>query len=113
MLKLLTGILISTMVFAGCASGGSSTGGASGTATAAAQGFGGEVTVTLIMEKGKLTKVEANGPMESQGIGSRALVSLPSQMMEKNSVEVDALAGATMTSRAVLEAAKAAAAQIK
>jgi len=113
MLKLFMGVLIGILVFAGCASGGSSAGGGSGTATASAQGFGGEVTVTVTMEKGKITKVEANGPNETTGIGDRALSIISAQMVAKNTVEVDAIGGATYTSKAVLEAAKAAVAQIK
>ena len=114
MLKLFTGVLISILVFAGCASGGSSAaGGASGTATATAQGFGGAVSVTVVMDKGKIINAIAEGPMETMGIGTRALINIPFQMKEKNSVQIDVVGGATITSNAVLEAAKAAVAQIR
>ena len=110
---LIAGILTSLLIFAGCASGGNVSGGVSGSATASAEGFGGEITVTVTMEKGKITAVVAEGPSETQGIGSRALINLPAQMVTKNSVEVDIVGGATISSGAVLEAAKAAVAQIK
>jgi len=75
---------------------------------ATAQGFGGEVKVTLTIENGALTAVTAEGASETTGIGSRAIELLPGTMLATNSVEVDGVAGATVTSTAVLEAAKAA-----
>lgn len=75
---------------------------------AAAQGFGGEVKVALTIENGELTAVTAEGASETTGIGSRAIELMPAAMLAANSVEVDGVAGATMTSTAVLEAAKAA-----
>jgi len=114
---LIAGILTSLLIFAGCASGanvsGSGGGGASGSATASAEGFHGEITVTVTMEKGKIIKVEADGPGETAGIGSRALMILPAQMVEKNTVEVDVVGGASMTSDGIKDAARAAVAQIK
>ena len=110
---LFAGVLISLLVLAGCASGGSASGGATGSATATADGFGGPVTVTVTLENGKVTKVEADGPHETQGIGSRAIINLPAQMVQKKTVQVSAVSGATISSTAVIEAAKAAVAQIK
>lgn len=73
--------------------------------TATAKGFGGDVTVTLTIEDGKLTNVQAEGPDETAGIGTMAIEQLPGAMVERNSVEVDAVASATVTSTAVLAAA--------
>ena len=110
MTKLLfAGMLTSLLIFTGCASVKST---ASGSAAASAMGFGGTVTVTVTMESGKITSVEAEGPSETWGVGSIALTVLPTRMVDKNSVVVDTVAGATITSNAVLEAAKAAVAQI-
>jgi len=106
---LFAGLLVSLLVLAGCAG----KGGPSGSATASADGFGGEVTVTVTMENGKITKVDADGPDETPGIGTRALMELPKQIVEENSTEINAVAAATVTSDAVLKAAKAAKDQIK
>lgn len=73
--------------------------------TATAKGFGGDVTVTLTIEDGKLTNVQAEGPDETAGIGTMAIEQLPGAMVERNSVEVDAVASATVTSTAMLAAA--------
>ena len=111
---LLAGLLISLVVLAGCASGGGNiANGASGSGTATAMGFGGNVTVTVTVENGKITNVEASGPLETDGIGSIALTRLPAQMVQRNSLKVNAVSGATYTSSAIIEAAKAAVDQIK
>ena len=76
------------------------------TYTATADGFGGDVTVTLNIEDGKLTEVKAEGPNETQGVGSMALEQMPGDMVAHNSVSVDTVASATVTSTAVLTAAE-------
>ena len=76
-----------------------------GTYTATAQGFGGEVTVTITVDAETITDCTAEGPSETSGIGSRAIEQLPGSIVEANSVEVDAIVGCTFTSEAVLQAA--------
>ncbi|MEF9973832.1 MAG: FAD-dependent oxidoreductase, partial [Clostridia bacterium] len=78
-------------------------------ATGVAQGFGGEVSVTLTVENGVLTGVEAIGASETSGVGSTAIETMPGAMLAAGSVVVDGVAGATITSNAVLEAAAKAA----
>ena len=84
-------------------------GAAAVTGTATAQGFGGEVKVTVTKEGDKITSVVAEGADETEGVGSVALEELPKAMVENNTVEVDAHAGATITSNAILTAAAEAA----
>lgn len=76
------------------------------TYSATAQGFGGEVTVTLTVKDGTLVDVRAEGKDETQGVGSRAIEELPARMLEQDSVEVDGVSGCTFSSSAVLKAAK-------
>ncbi|MGN1368852.1 MAG: flavocytochrome c [Aristaeellaceae bacterium] len=78
------------------------------TATGTAKGFGGEVTVTATVENGIITGMKAEGKDETVGIGSVALEQLPAAMVDDNTLNVDIVAGATFTSNAVIEAAKAA-----
>ncbi len=90
----------------------SSNGGAvSGEFKGTAQGLGGEVTVTLTLTDGVITNVVAEGPDETPGIGTKALETLPGMMVAGNTVQVDAVSGATITSTAVVEAAVAALAE--
>lgn len=79
--------------------------------TATEKGFGGDVSVTLTIENDVLKQVEITGEHETVGIGQRAIEEMAPAMVKKNSVEVDALSGATITSTAILNAAKAALAQ--
>ena len=70
-----------------------------------AKGFGGDVKVTVTVTDGKLTHVTADGAAETQGIGSVAMEKLPAAMMENNTINVDVMTTATLTSNAVLAAA--------
>ena len=69
--------------------------------TGIAKGFGGEVTVTVTVEDGKITAVTAKGDNETPGIGSTALEELPAKIVEAGSTEVDVIASATVTSNAI------------
>ena len=77
-------------------------------ATGTAKGFGGDVTVTVTVTDGVITEVVAEGPNETEGIGSKAIEALPAQIVESNSLNLDVISGATFTSNAILEAAAAA-----
>jgi succinate dehydrogenase/fumarate reductase flavoprotein subunit len=78
------------------------------TASKTVPGYGGDVTVTLTVDEGKLTDVKVKGAGETHGVGSVAVEQLPQVMLEKNSVHVDTVAGATTTSNAIFSAAEAA-----
>ena len=93
----------------GCGSKPASTaGGVSGDFIGTAKGMGGDVTVTLTLEDGKITGCTAEGKDETQGIGTLALEQLPAQIAETGSIAVDGVSGATVTSTAIKEAAAAA-----
>ena len=77
-------------------------------AMATAQGLEEIVTVTLTMEDGTITAVEAQTDKEDLTIGRQALEKLPQIMVEQNTVNVDAISGATSTSNAVISAATSA-----
>ena len=76
--------------------------------TGTAEGYHGDVTVTLTLENGVITAATAVGEGETQGIGTKALEQMPADMVARNSVTVDTVASATFTSNAVLAAAAAA-----
>lgn len=73
--------------------------------TGSAMGFAGQITVTITLTDGVITSVEADGPSETAGIGSMAIEKMPKTMVETNSVEVDGISGATMSSTGLLSAA--------
>ena len=80
------------------------------TGKATADGFGGAdaITVTVTLDNGKIKDVKAEGPKETEGIGSVALQKLPADMIAKNAVNVDVMTGATISSTGILKAAEAA-----
>ncbi len=81
--------------------------------TATTQGFGGDVSVTMTFDGLTITAVKAVGANETEGVGSKAIDQLPDLILSAQSAQVDVVAGATLTSKAVLEAADACIAQAK
>ena len=76
--------------------------------TGTAQGMGGEVSVTLTIDNGVITDCTAVGDKETDGIGSVVIDQFPAQVVAGNTINLDAISGATVTSNAFIEAAKAA-----
>ena len=75
------------------------------TYTAEAQGFGGAVCVSLTIENGAIAAVEITGDGETPTIGQAAIPALQEAMLTGNTIVIDAVAGATVTSNAAMEAA--------
>lgn len=89
-------------------------GAVSGTFTGSAPGIHGDsnpVTVTLTLEDGKIADVKIDGPGETDGIGTKPIADFPEKMIAGNTVQVDAVSGATITSDAIVKAATAALAE--
>ena len=74
------------------------------TLTGKANGFGGVVTATVTTQDGKITSVTFDGPDETPAVGGQALETLAAAMTEAGSVDVDLVAGATITSTAAVAA---------
>ncbi len=107
MKKRIVAILMSLMmIVASAAMGEALPASVSGEFTGTAKGFGGEVSVTITLTDGAITAVTAQGENETQGIGSVAIEKMPAEMAETGSIAVDTVATATVTSTALLEAAK-------
>ncbi|SFK59358.1 fumarate reductase flavoprotein subunit [Lachnospiraceae bacterium KH1T2] len=84
-----------------------------GTYTASEQGFAGEVSATVVIEGGKIADVKIEGANETPEKGGAAIEELQPKILEAQSAEVDAVAGATITSDAVKKAVTAALEQAK
>ena len=74
------------------------------TLTGSAQGYGGEVTVKVIVNGEDIVSVEAVGKDETEGVGSLAIDELPDKIAQANSTEVDNVSGATKTSEGIKQA---------
>ncbi len=77
-----------------------------GTYTATVEGYHGDVTVTVTVDEEKIVSMTAEGPNETEGVGSRAIDQLPAKIVEANSTKVDGISGATVTSNAIKRAVK-------
>ena len=68
-----------------------------GTYEASAQGMGGPVKVVMTFSEDAILSVEAVGEGETKGLGDVAIEKLKEAVMEKQSAEVDSVAGATVS----------------
>ena len=91
----------------GSASSTSAAGGVSGSFTGTAKGMG-EGSVTLTLTDNVITDCTAKGDEETSGIGSVVIEQFPGEVVEGNTINLDSISGATITSNAFVEAAKAA-----
>ena len=91
----------------GSASSTSAAGGVSGSFTGTAKGMG-DVSVTLTLTDNVITDCTAKGDEETPGIGSVVIEQFPGEVVEGNTINLDSISGATITSNAFVEAAKAA-----
>lgn len=76
-----------------------------GTYTVTKKGMG-DVTVTCTFDGGKLTDVQIVGDGETAGYGKDAIPVLREALMASGSPNIDAVSGSTITSSAVINAAK-------
>lgn len=74
------------------------------TLTGKANGFIGPVTVTVTVEGDKITGVTVDSHNETNGIGTMAVEQIPAAIVAANSADVDVVANATMTSKAIIAA---------
>jgi uncharacterized protein with FMN-binding domain len=82
-----------------------------GSVNGSAMGFHGEVSVTLALVDGYITGVEILGH-ETPGIGSVAVDQAPTIIVSRNSVELDTLSGASITTKAIRAAGEQALAKV-
>ena len=67
-------------------------------------GIGGKLVVRVTYDNNKIENVEVVQNHESEDIGKTALEEIPKRIVKKNSADVDAVSGASATSRAISEA---------
>lgn len=75
-----------------------------GTYTETAKGKKGSFDVTVIIEDGTIFSVTVGDNKETPDRGGVAIGQLPSQIVEAQSYEVDAVSGATVTSNGIKDA---------
>lgn len=72
--------------------------------TGEAEGYGGKLKVTVAMNGDDITSVKVTEHHETEGVGTRAIDALPAAIEKADSIDVDSVSGATVTSNAIKEA---------
>lgn len=74
---------------------------------ATVDGQHGKMTVKTVIENGVIAKVEILEQNETEEVAKDALATIPQSIVENNSVDVDTVSGATMTSGRIMDAVAA------
>lgn len=75
-----------------------------GTYEGKAKGYMGDVVAKVDIEKGKIKDIKVEAKEETPTIGGQAVKDLSKQMVENQTTKVDTVAGATLSSKALIEA---------
>lgn len=111
-------IMMAVSLLVGCGTDGSkkssSTSSAvkAGTYTATEKGFGGDVTVKVtVSENGSVSAIDVDASKETPTVGGQAAPKLAKSIVDAQSLKVDTISGASVTSAAVLTAVEKALSQ--
>jgi urocanate reductase len=97
-------LLVLLITLAGCASGSASKWN-DGSYEGSAKGLYGDIVMSVQIDKGKILSIEVVEHSESPGITDAAFDRIPKSIVEKQGVDgIDTMAGATVTSDAIIEA---------
>ena len=99
MKKTMAWLLACAMLLTGVA-GASAEGMTPGTYTASAAGFHGDITLDVTVDEQSIVSVEIVEQSETEGIGAAALPVLAQAVVDNQTIGVDSVAGATVTSTA-------------
>ena len=75
--------------------------------------MGGDVVVRVTMDGDKIANVEIMKQAETAGTADPALETIPQAIVDANSTDVDTVSGATVTSKAIIEAVNDALSKVK
>lgn len=75
-----------------------------GTIEKTVQGYGGDMVVKTTFTDNEIKEVLVTSHEETEGVGSVAIEEIPFAIVEAQSTEVEAVAGATVSSNAIIEA---------
>ena len=98
-------VVAASVLFASCGGSGKYK---AGTYKGTAEGRNGEIEVTVKLSSSKIAAVAVTKHEETPGISDAAIKDIPAEIVKKQSTDVDAISGATITSEAIIKAAKAA-----
>ena len=112
-MKKLSALLVAAMLLVGCSSGSSAStstasaaSGVSGTFEGSSTGRNGSVVVDVTLEDGMIKEVAVKESSETQNIGTVAEEKIADAIVQNQSIKVDSVSGATLTSAAMKNAVK-------
>ncbi len=76
---------------------------ADGVYTGSGKGMHSNIAVTVTVESGKIVNVAIDSHDETPGVSDPAIAQIPAAIVAANSTDVDAVAGATLTSNGIIE----------
>lgn len=77
-----------------------------GVYTSTNPGFVGDITVEMTVENGRITGFNILEQNETSQISKRAMTDIPYKVMQEQSAKIDAVSGATETSRGIIQGAR-------
>lgn len=108
MKKLFKCIVLLTMLLSGCSSsstvGTSTTSWTNGTYTSSANGYGGTFDVSVTLDDTGIKDILVGDNNETESIGAKALPTLVDDVIKNQSIAIDGVSGATVTTTAFLDA---------
>ena len=100
-----TGLALTALLVAACMSLRAENGNAASAYTeGSAMGYRGEIRVLVGYEKGAITEITVIESSEDRAVGGEAIEELTDLVLMYNTTELDAVSGATETSKGFLEA---------
>lgn len=105
-IKTLIVSLLAILLISGCASGNTAASLKPGTYSAVGAGKNGDVKIDVEFDETSIKSITVVEQKETAEIASGALEKIPTAIVENQSIKVDMVAGATVTSTAIIEAVK-------
>lgn len=105
--KIFSLVLILTLlasIVAGCADNSADSGLTDGTYESEAKGNNGPVKVSMKVKKGKILSIKVVEHSETEGLSDPAIENIPKAIVDGQTLVVDTVSGATVTSNAILDA---------
>lgn len=78
-----------------------------GVYTSTNPGFVGDITVEMTVENGRITGFRVREHNETSQISKRAMTDIPYKVLHEQSAKIDAVSGATETSKGIIQGARA------
>jgi uncharacterized protein with FMN-binding domain len=97
-------ILMLSLVFVGCSKEPAAPAWKDGAYSGKAEGVHGDIELSVEISGGKIAKINVVSEAETSGVSELAFEQVPSAIIEKQTAQVDTVAGATVSSKAIITA---------